>query len=78
MFIVEGVFTTILLHRKILADADFRAGKFDNGFIERFLAKGWEVNIESRHLPVWKGRFWKGRDFSHAVEISVFRAAFSR
>jgi acetyl-CoA carboxylase, biotin carboxylase subunit len=40
MFIVEGVFTTIPLHRKILADPDFRAGKFDTGFIERFLAAG--------------------------------------
>src|ERR1700730_9774931 len=39
MFIVEGIYTTIPLHRKILADEDFRAGKFDNGFIERFLAK---------------------------------------
>ena len=37
MFIVEGVYTTIPLHRKILADPDFRAGKFDTGFIERFL-----------------------------------------
>jgi len=40
MFIVEGVFTTIPLHRKILADPDFRAGNFDTGFIERFLAAG--------------------------------------
>ncbi|MGB7132250.1 MAG: acetyl-CoA carboxylase biotin carboxylase subunit [Candidatus Sulfotelmatobacter sp.] len=39
MFIVEGVYTTIPLHRKILADQDFRAGNFDTGFIERFLAK---------------------------------------
>src|SRR5579864_9271747 len=39
MFMVEGVYTTIPLHRKILADPDFRAGKFDTGFIERFLAK---------------------------------------
>jgi len=39
MFIVEGVHTTIPLHRKILADEDFRSGKFDTGFIERFLAK---------------------------------------
>ncbi len=39
MFIVEGVYTTIPLHRKIFADPDFRAGKFDTGFIERFLAK---------------------------------------
>ncbi len=39
MFIVEGVYTTIPLHRKILADPDFRAGNFDTGFIERFLVK---------------------------------------
>jgi acetyl-CoA carboxylase biotin carboxylase subunit len=39
MFIVEGVYTTIPLHRRILADPDFQAGKFDTGFIERFLAK---------------------------------------
>jgi len=39
MFIVEGVHTTIPLHRKILADPDFRAGKFDTGYIEKFLAK---------------------------------------
>jgi acetyl-CoA carboxylase, biotin carboxylase subunit len=40
MFIVEGVYTTIPLHRKILADPEFCEGKFDTGFIERFLAKG--------------------------------------
>ena len=39
MFIVEGIHTTIPLQRRILADSDFRAGKFDTGFIERFLAK---------------------------------------
>jgi acetyl-CoA carboxylase biotin carboxylase subunit len=39
MFIVEGIFTTIPLHKKILADPDFRAGKIDTTFIERFLAK---------------------------------------
>jgi len=37
MFIVEGIYTTIPLHRRILADPDFRAGKFDTGYIERFL-----------------------------------------
>jgi acetyl-CoA carboxylase biotin carboxylase subunit len=36
---VEGIFTTIPLHRRILADPDFRAGKFDTTFIERFLTK---------------------------------------
>jgi acetyl-CoA carboxylase biotin carboxylase subunit len=40
MFIVEGIYTTIPLHRRILADPDFRAGNFDTGFIERFLAPG--------------------------------------
>jgi len=39
MFIVEGIYTTIPLHQKILADPDFRAGNFDTGFIERFLKK---------------------------------------
>ena len=39
MFIVEGVYTTIPLHRKILADPDFRKGDVDTTFIERFLAK---------------------------------------
>jgi acetyl-CoA carboxylase biotin carboxylase subunit len=39
MFIVEGIFTTIPLHRRILMDPDFREGKFDTGFIERFLEK---------------------------------------
>jgi acetyl-CoA carboxylase, biotin carboxylase subunit len=39
MFIVEGVYTTIPLHRRILADPDFRAGRIDTTFIERFLAK---------------------------------------
>jgi acetyl-CoA carboxylase, biotin carboxylase subunit len=39
MFIVEGVHTTIPLHRKILADPEFRAGHTDTTFIERFLAR---------------------------------------
>jgi acetyl-CoA carboxylase biotin carboxylase subunit len=39
MFIVEGIHTTIPLHRKILADPDFRAGQIDTTFVERFLAK---------------------------------------
>ncbi len=39
MFIVEGIFTTIPLHRRILADEDFRAGNFDTKFVERLLTK---------------------------------------
>ncbi|MGO9519134.1 MAG: acetyl-CoA carboxylase biotin carboxylase subunit [Candidatus Korobacteraceae bacterium] len=37
MFVVEGIFTSIPLHRKIMADPDFRAGNFDTKFMERFL-----------------------------------------
>jgi len=42
MFIVEGIYTSIPLHQKILADADFQAGHFDTTFIQRFMpaAKG--------------------------------------
>src|SRR5215470_11311626 len=39
MFIVEGVYTTIPLHRRILADPEFLAGKTDTTFIERFFAR---------------------------------------
>ena len=39
MFIVEGIFTTIPLHRRIMQDEDFRAGNFDTKFMERFLKK---------------------------------------
>ena len=37
MFIVEGIYTSIPLHQRILADADFQAGRFDTNFIKRFL-----------------------------------------
>src|SRR6201993_3530136 len=43
MFIVEGIHTTIPLHRRILADPEFLAGKFDTGFIERFLGRKAEL-----------------------------------
>src|SRR3989475_3222570 len=39
MLSVEGVYTTIPLHRKILADPEFRAGHTDTTFIERFFAR---------------------------------------
>jgi len=39
MFIVEGIHTTIPLHRRILRDEDFKAGNFDTKFVERLLAK---------------------------------------
>jgi len=37
MFVVEGIHTSIPLHKRILADADFQAGRFDTNFIQRFL-----------------------------------------
>ena len=37
MFVVEGIHTSIPLHKRILADSDFRAGRFDTNFIQRFL-----------------------------------------
>lgn len=40
MFIVEGIHTTIPLHRRIMMDSDFRAGNLDTKFMERFLARG--------------------------------------
>jgi acetyl-CoA carboxylase biotin carboxylase subunit len=41
-FIVEGIYTSIPLHLKIMADEDFRAGRLDTNFIKRFIppAKG--------------------------------------
>lgn len=37
MFIVEGVATSIPIHRKILADPDFVAGRYDTHYMNRFL-----------------------------------------
>jgi len=39
MFIVEGIYTSIPLHQRILADPDFQAGRFDTNFIKRFTTK---------------------------------------
>jgi len=36
MFVVEGIRTSIPLHKRILADPDFLAGKFDTSFVKRF------------------------------------------
>jgi acetyl-CoA carboxylase biotin carboxylase subunit len=38
-FVVQGIETSIALHQAIFQDPDFRAGIFDTGFMERFLAK---------------------------------------
>jgi len=37
MFVVEGIFTSIPLHQRILEDPDFLAGRFDTHFIQRFV-----------------------------------------
>src|SRR5947207_12247800 len=37
LFVVEGIHTSIPLHKRIMADADFAAGKFDTNFIQRFM-----------------------------------------
>ncbi len=52
MFIVEGIHTTIPLHRLILADPDFQAGRFDTKYMERFLAKLQEERRQIREAEV--------------------------
>ena len=37
VMVVEGIKTNVALHRRILADADFQAGRVDTSFMERFL-----------------------------------------
>ncbi len=39
MFVVQGIHTTIPLHEKIFEDEEFRAGKFDTKFMERFFER---------------------------------------
>ena len=38
-FVVQGIETSIPLHQAIFQDEDFREGRFDTKFMERFLAK---------------------------------------
>jgi len=39
MFIIEGIHTSIPLHKRILQEPDFVAGNFDTKFMERFMVK---------------------------------------
>jgi acetyl/propionyl-CoA carboxylase alpha subunit len=48
MFVVEGIYTTIPLHQRIMRDPDFRAGNFDTKFMERFLG----TSFLKLYLPV--------------------------
>jgi acetyl-CoA carboxylase biotin carboxylase subunit len=38
-FVIEGIATTIPFHRRVLDDPDFVSGRFDTGFVERFLRR---------------------------------------
>ena len=38
-FVVEGIYTTIPLHRRIFEDPEFRDGNFDTKFMERFFER---------------------------------------
>ena len=40
MFVIEGIKTSIPLHRRILADPEFEAGRLDTHFLERMFASG--------------------------------------
>jgi len=40
MFVVEGIHTSIPLHRRIMSDPDFQAGRFDTTFVNRFMPAG--------------------------------------
>ena len=37
MFVVEGIYTSIPLHLKILSNPDFVAGNFDTHFIQKHI-----------------------------------------
>jgi acetyl-CoA carboxylase biotin carboxylase subunit len=37
LFVVEGIHTSIPLHKRILNEPDFVAGRFDTNFIKRWI-----------------------------------------
>jgi acetyl-CoA carboxylase biotin carboxylase subunit len=39
MFIIEGIHTSIPLHRRILSDPEFQAARIDTDYINRFLGR---------------------------------------
>jgi acetyl-CoA carboxylase biotin carboxylase subunit len=49
-FVVQGIDTSIPLHQAIFRDEDFRTGKFDTKFMERFLAKS-GMAVRDRGAP---------------------------
>ncbi len=50
MFVVEGIHTTVPLHRRIFADAEFRKGDFDTKFMERFFDREKTRRAEMPHI----------------------------
>jgi len=58
MFVIEGIYTTIPLHERILSDEDFVAGRFDTSFLSKLNYKNGEdgepqdpANPASPHPP---------------------------
>jgi acetyl-CoA carboxylase biotin carboxylase subunit len=55
---VDGIETTIPFHREVLSNPEFRAGRYDTGFLERYLsekevcrsAEGTRLSGVGRHL----------------------------
>ena len=45
MSVIEGIKTNIPLHLRILAEADFVAGKLSTSFMERFAARRANGNL---------------------------------
>ena len=48
-FVIEGVKTTIPLHKKLLNNRDFRQLNFDNHWLEQYLAS--EPKVEDEIVP---------------------------
>ena len=46
--LVDGIDTTIPFHREVLADPDFRAGRYDTGFLERYLVEKEEAAAKAK------------------------------
>ena len=49
--VVEGIKTTIPLHRKIMDNADFQAGNFSTRFMEDFLDKNKVRELSNQTAP---------------------------
>jgi acetyl-CoA carboxylase biotin carboxylase subunit len=51
-YYITGIKTTAPFHSAIMRSGDFRAGKYDTGFVERFMASDkFELPAHNRHLP---------------------------